>query len=498
MIGGKFVFSSLLLAVSECTSLNKSLNWRSYTSKTRTLKEFDGLQDTGKTAGCNYLFSFRFMEFECNARKSLNLVGCDVENIGCPYLYPYQHIIVNKNLQTTRLSERNDHINYFFGTLSLPLEIIAKNIKTQVKLHFANDFDIMNNANETLDILQEVDEVDTLLLEWEADFGSDGALAQRGDFACVPADGSTEAYPSAILSAVPKPASPCPWSGYTPGFWNTQTHTFLPSHCAYPAPTAWSRPAAQRAPVWVHLLGDSNMNILYGHLCGAIGYRAKYRGERFPGNVIWSACVSADGALAVVHSISWMTSGPPGRFALGLQFRPATVGQTMASFLCRQDTLPGPPADPADCARWNVTAERTVALSGSHSPDLLVPRAAAAVRGWLDEIAARLPRPGSLAVALVGGVCIRHVRGRPVARARPHQRNNYRLRAVNDAALAAARERGLPALDFFSVTLAAGCGPESKADGVHFQAPVYRSESAAFFAWISGAAAHGAAAAGGR
>ena len=221
-----------------------------------------------------------------------------------------------------------------------------------------------------------------------------------------------------------------------------------------------------------------DMNILYGTLCASIEARTKFRGERFPGNVIWSACLTADGSAAFVHSVSWMSGGK----ASHLHLRPPVLGQTLASFLCSPGALPQPP--PADCVEsWNITAERTVALTGSHNPELLIPLAASKVRGWLDDIASRMPRPETLAVALSGGVCIRHMAGGAKSRSQILQRNNYRMRAVNDALVALARERGLPVLDFFSTTLAAGCGSESK-DALHFHGAVYRAESIAFFGWI--------------
>ena len=435
------------------------------------------LQSWHSTEKCNFLFSFRFMEFECSATKSIGKIQNASGVLICPYLYPHLQVLVNQHIQTTRLFDVNDNSNFFFGTLELPKGIAVQNILASIRLYFQSDFDILVNLNKSLDenLHASASEADSLLLKWEGDFGRGGALQQRGDLTCLPSAGVT-AVPAGAGSA------PCPWDGYTPGFWDTRAHAFLPVTCAYPK-RSWPPPAGERGPVWVHLVGDSNMNIFYSHLCGRIGYRTKYRGERFPGNVIWSACFNAGGSVGVVHTVSWM--GSKAQRAVCLQLRPPTVGQTLASFLCSPSTIPQAPA--AECTgKWNATAEWTLVLPGSHNPELLIPRAAKEAHAWLDEISGRMPQPETLVVALTGGVCMRHMALRLGSRSQILQRNNYRMRAANDAVLFVARERGLPVLDFFSVTLAAGCGAESK-DAVHFQAPVYSAETLAFLGWISAA-----------
>jgi hypothetical protein len=422
---------------------------------------------------CVYIFSFQFMKFQCSGKKSIPKIENDQGLLICPKIYPYLHVLVNDHLQATHLYDAERDGQFFFGPVSAPFSATPRKARASIRNYFQTNLDMMLNSDGTLDQNRVIDEMDTLVLDWEADFEDNGTYTQRGDLTC--SNAASESAEMISAGAVPLP---CTWDGYTPGFWNTQTHLFVPNSCIYSKPS-WPRPAAQRGPVWLHLFGDSNMNILYGQLCGRIGSRTKFRGERFPGNVIWSACISADGSAAIVQSVSWMSGGK----ASHLHLLPPVLGQTMASFLCYAKTLPGPPADPADCARWNVTAEWTVALSGSHNPELLIPHAADAVRSWVDDISARLPRPETLALALAGGVCIQHMAGSPRSRSQAFQRNSYRMRAVNDAAVAVARERGLPVLDFFTVTLAAGCGRESR-DAVHFQGAVYRSESIAFFGWL--------------
>ena len=58
-----------------------------------------------------------------------------------------------------------------------------------------------------------------------------------------------------------------------------------------------------------------------------------------------------------------------------------------------------------------------------------------------------------------------------------YQRNNYRIRGLNEALARQADQRGLPLVDFFSVSLAAGCGPAVSKDVVHFHPPVYAAHS---------------------
>ena len=168
-----------------------------------------------------------------------------------------------------------------------------------------------------------------------------------------------------------------------------------------------------------------------------------------------------------MYTVSWMTGNDTDRFGASSA---RLLGLPLAPVLCPKLRSPS-------CkTNWNRTAAVTLALVGSHNSPLLIPRARADVHAWLAGIAARLPPgPGALVVILVGAVCVRHFHRIPRYWEQLFQRNNYRLRAVNNATLEAARVLGVPVLDAFSLTLAAGCERESP-DVVHFRPPVYKAE----------------------
>ena len=215
------------------------------------------------------------------------------------------------------------------------------------------------------------------------------------------------------------------------------------------------------------MFGDSNMNKVFLILCDRIDAVTQYKGLR-EGEVArraysWKACITPDGSLAVVVSVSWKQGGH------ALVHRPSALGQPLSQVLCRKDTLPEPP--PGDCAAaWNVTAERTLVHTGSHNTEQLVPTADAAVRSWVHDILWHVRRPETVTLMLTSGMCVN--------RLRPHdlpqlfRSNNYRLRAVNEAQLSVAAERGWLVLDMWSVSLAAGCGGEA-GDYVHYNNHMY-------------------------
>ena len=97
------------------------------------------------------------------------------------------------------------------------------------------------------------------------------------------------------------------------------------------------------------------------------------------------------------------------------------------------------------------------------------------MRGWVDDLLSCIERPETVVVMLTSGVCLRHFNPRHSLQL--FQRNNYRLRPVNDAELTVAQERGWPVVDLWSISLAAGCDVES-ADAVHFQGPIYSDGAA--------------------
>lgn len=341
----------------------------------------------------------------------------------------------------------------------------------RVHLYFNTSFDILKNTDEALDVNKNVplDDINALLFEWGAT--RDGAArqySQHSNFTCIPA----------APSAAPAPAAedpPCAFSRYVPGFWDRSSHSFLPTGCAYRPETWPQRPAAGRR--WIHLLGDSNMRKLHTVVCRRLGGNRTFHGQNpdaRPGTaLIWSACFTADMTTAIVHSVSWMHKGR----SVDVKMKPVFVGQTLSGALCsyadKQDgakrALPAAVCD----KEWDVAAERTVVLVGSHQHQQLIPTALDDVRSWLNHIAGRVPRPETLSAALVTAVCVNQF-----ALWRKHfgqlfQRNNYRVRAVNDVTAVALAERGgLPWMDTFSVSLAAGCKEES-ADVVHFRDSIY-------------------------
>jgi hypothetical protein len=413
------------------------------------------------TKSCKISFSFRMMDLYCRTAKTMELMSNSSLASGCPYLYPYLEILVNRNLQATLLANV-EYIpeEYSFGKISIPANITAKNIKIKIGYYFKSSFDILANLDVQRDLNHEIHTVNTVLLDWKPAFpwppskhnpgwDADGVLS------CEPA------HPAATEPSVPdKSAAQCSFSQFTPGFWDTRKRAFLPSACEFcPLPLL----ARTGESAWVHFLGDSNMRNLHASACRRIrGVFLKGLGE---------VCLSRDGRQALVYTVSWMTEKGTGLFGASS----ALLGLPLAPVLCRARPSPGCEVE------WNRTAALTLALVGSHYPKQLIPPARTDVRAWLTSIAARLPPgSGSLAVVLVGGVCVRHFHRFPQYWGQLFQRNNYRLRAVNNATLEAARALGVPALDAFSLTLAAGCEAESN-DVVHFRPSVYKAQFDALF-----------------
>ena len=365
--------------------------------------------------------------------------------------------MVNDRLRTTTLASTIDSNEYYFGSLRLPNNFVVESVSAAIKIYFNASIDILKNMDRSLDKNKAPALINSVLVTWEANFSEvAGWINQKGELTCAPSE--IQGTETSL------PLGQCTFSKYNTGFWDMRKHNFIPVECYFPEPT-WPPPLEKRSGhTWIHLLGDSNMNKLQTALCGKIQSKKKFKGERSHKNVVWRACISQDGALALVFSVSWMG----GNAAAGMHIRPFVLGQPMSNFLCGAGAIPT--ASPELCAAWNVVAHRTVIAPGSHNPEQLIPRANADVRSWIDDIAGRMPRPESLILALTVGVCLRHFN--PRSSPQLFQRNNYRLRPVNDAVVEVAAERGLPVLDLWSVSLAAGCNEES-GDAVHFRGPVY-------------------------
>jgi hypothetical protein len=418
---------------------------------------------------CNISFSFQLNDLNCKATKTLEIFSMSL--ISCPYVHPYLEIEINNRFMTTVLAElTGSPHNYFFGNSSIPAAIILKTIKVRIRSYFNSSFDILKNVDEKLDLNDGAKAVNTVLLDWEQVFPwpsqqnrSPGAVVCTtvpGTYHSVEGDNSTQ----------------CAFSRYTPGFWDSHARAFLPAGCSY---LAHPRNRAGPAPggrVWVHFLGDSNMRNLHAQACKRIqSPRTKH--TTLSGGPQTLICLSPGGNVALAFTTAWMHA--KGGAAL-LGESSALLGRPLAPLLCPMAPSPG-------CvAAWNRTADRTLALVGSHYPQQPIPRARADVAAWLDGIAARLPRrPGALAVLLTCSVCIAGFKSVPQYWAQLIQRNNYRVRAVNDATLAAAREAGVATVDLFSVTLAAGCGAAASKDVVHFHAPVYAAQADALFSLLA-------------
>jgi hypothetical protein len=416
---------------------------------------------------CNILFSFHVNDLDCRATKTFELVPYESTHLQCPYVNPYMEISINSQFHSTVLAElARAPYEYSFGDISIPARISTQRIMVRIRSYFNSSFDILTSLDEGPEFNRGgAKPVNTALSEWTKVFPMpvDPDDKLPGAISCAPAA-------RAVPPAVAENATRCNFSEYkyTPGFWDAKAGAFLPSGCAYmPRPAASKEHHAPRGRVWVHLLGDSNMRNMHVHACGRIRSRKTHtitrkppRGETHSDHV----CLSPDGMVALVYTVSWMhANGSSVHYGSSR----ALLGQPLAPILCPALRSPG-------CAEaWNRPANRTLALVGSHFPQQIMARAQADTRAWLAAIAARLPRaPGALAVALTCGVCIGQLKTVPRYWGQLFQRNNYRVRAVNDATLAAARAEGAAAVDTFSASLAAGCDGLSR-DVVHFQPAVY-------------------------
>ena len=431
-------------------------------------------------------FAFRVTGFSCTVSKAMPVIPSHEGGYVCPFLYPYLRLVVNRRLQTLRLAESPYPPTYDFGTVELPTGTVVEQVDGYISLYFNTSFDILNNTNRTLDLNRDVRGGDYVMLDWSAERPDPSSpFTQRGDFTCAHV-ASTEL--AAVEEATPSADPPCRFSRFTPGFWDQAARNFVPAGCTYQA-RAWPQGRVEdRGMVWIHLLGDSNMRKLHGAVCRHIGANVTYHGHRHPPRpgqaLVWSACFTRDMTAAVVHSVSWMT----GRFSLDTSMSPQFVGRTLSSALCRytvkQDgeerAVPAALCDEA----WNVTAQRTVILVGSHSHDQLIPAARRDVAGWVDGIAQRMERPETLSVMLVTAVCVRHFVEFARFSDQLFQRNNYRIRGINEATVDVMEPLGVPWMDAFSVTLAAGCKEESS-DVVHFRDNPYIELCKLLFSFLS-------------
>ena len=398
----------------------------------------------------------------------------------CPFLYPYLDLLVNSCLQTTYLSVTTIPPTYDFGDIKLPHYISLQKVSASVYLHFNTSFNILQNTNDILDINTDVHEINTPLLSWEAVWDTaSGQYAPGGDFTCVRSEPNTSAASTTPAASVDPP---CAFSQYKPGFWNRSSHTFLPAGCAYVAQSLPLRPAPHR---WFHLVGDSNMRKLHVAICHHHGaHRRSDHGQDQRKPPLWSICFASDNATAFVYSASWMIGDMP----VYIDEPPLLVGRNLSGALCSiaPSRALGVVTRATLCqGSWNIIAERTVVLVGSHKPQQKIPTARADVQTWLDNIVRRLPRTGTLSAVLVTAVCVGQFAVWRQHAGQLFQRNNYRIRGVNDATVAALTERGVPWVDAFSVTLAAGCAEES-ADVVHFREAAYVAVAGLLLSHLAG------------
>jgi hypothetical protein len=427
---------------------------------------------------CNTSFSLQIKLLNCRATKALEIFL--TSNISCLYVHPYLEIEINGRFRTTVLAEAAEptgsNAHYSFGNISIPATITAQTVMIRIGSYFNSSFDILANVDKKLDLNDGEKEVNAILIDWEQivpNLNQENKTL-KGAWVCTPLPGLPDT--DTELLAQRENTTKCAFSQYTPGFWDTRAQAFIPAGCAYLNPPLREEPAAGSA--WVHFLGDSNMRNLHAQACERIRSPRTHivvpPGANQTG-FSTRVCLSRGGGLALVFSAAWM-SGAGSHFGESL----ALLGRPLAPLLCPMVPSPG-------CTEaWNRTANRTLALVGSHYPQQPIPRARADVRAWLAGVAARLPpRPGVLAVALVGGVCVERFHSVPRYWPQLFQRNNYRLRAVNDATLAAARVAGAAAADLFSMSLAAGCGPAVSADVVHFRPPVYAAQADALLGLLA-------------
>jgi hypothetical protein len=414
---------------------------------------------------CNISFSLQLNDLKCHTTRKLKILF--KTNVSCPYAYPYLEIEINDRFRTTVLAElAGSPTHYSFGNISIPNISAAQTVMVRICSYFKSSIDILTSMdNKKLDLNNNVTEVEAVLMDWVQAIpwpGSQNSPPKALD--CAPS-------PGAKSLVAGKNETKCVFSQYTPGFWDTLARVFLPTGCTYRLPPRLEKRFTTSGRAWVLFLGDSNMRNLYHQACQRIR-SPKVHMKNTSGSIQTQfstrVCLSPGGEVALAYSASWM-SGP----GSDLNKSPELLGKPLGPLLCQMAPSTG-------CVEaWNRTADRTLALVGSHYPEQSIPRARADVRAWLDGIAARLPqRPGALAVLLVNSVCVGKFRAVPQYFSQLFQRNNYRLCAVNDATLVAARELGATAADLFSVSLAAGCGAKESKDVVHFHRPVYAAQAA--------------------
>jgi hypothetical protein len=420
---------------------------------------------------CSISFSFQLNDLNCKATKTLKIFS--MSSISCPYVHPYLEIKINDRFMTTVLAElTGSSRRYVFGNSSIPAVILFKVIEVRICSYFNSSFDILKNVDERLDLNDGAKSVNTVLLDWEQVFPWPSPQNKsNGAMVCT-------IVPGADAPIKGENNTQCTFTRYTPGFWDSRERAFLPAGCSY---LVHPRNGAGPAPggrVWVHFLGDSNMRSLHAQACQRIRSPRTHT-KNLPGGSPTLICLSPGGNVALAFTTAWMHAKSTGGAAL-LGESSALLGGPLAPLLCPMAPSPG-------CAvAWNRTADRTLALVGSHYAQQLIPRSRADVATWIKGIAARLPRrTGALAVLLTCSVCIGWFNSTPQYWVQLFQRNNYRLRAVNDATLAAAREVGAAAADLFSMTLAAGCGAAASKDVVHFHGPVYAAQADALFSLLA-------------
>jgi hypothetical protein len=460
------------------TNENLVLEIKSSANSTLSTTAGSGNAAENQTARtCEVLFSFQVKDLNCRVAKTFEMSSYESGSFGCAYVHPYLEVNVNRRYHSTFLAQlAHAPDEYSFEDISIPTSISIQNIRVRIGSYFNTTFDILTNLDEERELNRGgAKTINAVLFDWTEVFPSSiGPNKVPGAISCAP-------MPAATPPAADKNKTRCSTSvyKYTPGFWDSKAGAFLPAGCDYlprPGPGKHDSP---RGRVWVHLLGDSNMRKMHMHACGRIGSRKTHtitikppQGETHSDHV----CVSADGMVALAYTVSWMhANGSSTHYGSSR----ALIGQPLALLLCPALKSPG-------CKEaWNFTANRTLALVGSHFPQQIIPHAPAETRVWLAAIAERLPRePGTLAVALTSAVCIRHFKSVPQFWDQLIRRNNYRLRAVNDATLAAARAEGAAVVDTYSVSLAAGCDAASS-DLVHFQQPVYAEHAKVVFSMLA-------------
>ena len=405
---------------------------------------------------------------ECRVTKAMDFLLTNKTADKCLYNYIYMTVTVNERYTSNFLATPYyPSMLHDFGAIVLPKSLRIRRIKIKVSSYFNTKFDALgylSNISERDVTLQE-----TLLFEtgWPAPVG----MADRSVD-----DGAACPLHRVLERQRPQGRLPiCNFSGNVPGYWDTKKHQFLPAECAYPS-DSWSKDQNASLDGWVQMVGDSNMRRFFLACCEALGARVhilpdlpttktKYQEPR--------VCFSRGGRRALVFTVSWMNRGS-GIFIDAQQL----LGRPLLPAICGQRGKPGPLRD-ACATRWNTTAILTLFLAGSHYPELEVPRASEEGGAWLREMVGSVAGgTRTSALVLTCPVCVarRYKTQAPT-------RNNHRISAVNAALTAHAAAAGLAVLDFFSISMAAGCGHSS--DGLHYSKAVYRAQADALFSLLA-------------